>query len=149
VPRVERSATVTWEGNVARGAGSVAAASGAFSSLPYSLATRIGQPAGQTSPEELLAAAHAGCYAMSLATELSSAGTPPERLDVRATVRLDEVEGVGHRIVRSRVEARGRVPALDRDAWERAVRAAHEGCTFTALLEDAGAAVDVAGELEG
>jgi osmotically inducible protein OsmC len=149
VPRVERSATVTWEGNVARGTGSISADTGAFSGLPYSLPTRVGQAEGKTSPEELLAAAHAGCLAMSLSNELSSAGTPPERLEVHVTVRLDEVEGRGHLIVGSRAVARGRVPGLAGDAWETALRAAHEGCTFSTLLRDAGAEVTVEGELEG
>ena len=97
--------------NVARGAGSITAStSGAFAALPYSVATRIGAAEGNTSPEELLAAAHAGCYAMSLASELTEAGTPPERLDVHCTITMDEVEGAGHRIVASAIEARGRVP---------------------------------------
>ena len=67
MPRIERTAQAVWEGNVARGGGSIAAGSGAFSALGFSLATRIGQPEGKTSPEELLAAAHAGCLTMSLA----------------------------------------------------------------------------------
>jgi osmotically inducible protein OsmC len=148
VPRVERSAAVTWEGNVARGAGLISADSGAFAGLPYSLPTRVGQAEGKTSPEELLAAAHAGCLAMSLSNELSSAGTPPERLEVHATIRLDEVEGRGHLIVGSRVTARGRVPGLASNAWDEALVAAHEGCTFSTLLGDAGAEVTVVGELE-
>jgi osmotically inducible protein OsmC len=146
--RVERSATVSWEGNVARGAGLISADTGAFADLPYSLPTRVGRADGKTSPEELLAAAHAGCLAMSLSNELSSAGAPPERLEVHATIRLDEVEGRGHLIVGSRVRARGRVPGLATDAWAQALVAAHEGCTFSTLLRDAGAEVTVEGELE-
>jgi osmotically inducible protein OsmC len=65
VPRIERVAEVSWEGNAARGAGALtAASSGAFAGLPYSLASRIGSPDGRTSPEELLAAAHGGCFTM-------------------------------------------------------------------------------------
>jgi OsmC subfamily peroxiredoxin len=97
---------VTWEGNVARGRGTISALTGAFEGLPYSLATRIDRPDGKTSPEELLAAAHAACYAMSLANELASSGKEPEHLDVRATVTLDEVEGGSHRIVASELLAR-------------------------------------------
>jgi osmotically inducible protein OsmC len=149
VPRVERSANVSWEGNVARGTGLISAATGAFSQLPFSLPTRVGNAEGKTSPEELLAAAHAGCLAMSIANELTSAGAPPERLDVETTVRLDEVAGTGHRIVASTSRVRGRVDGIDRTAWERAVEAGHEGCTFSALLRDAGAEVDVNAELEG
>jgi len=71
VPRIERSAKVTWEGNVARGIGTISADTGAFAALPFSLPTRIGAAEGKTSPEELLAAAHAGCFAMGLANELT------------------------------------------------------------------------------
>src|SRR5919197_3374876 len=99
MPRIERSADVVWEGNVARGSGWISARSGAFGDLPYSLATRIGDSDGKTSPEELLAAAHAGCYAMSLAGELAGAGSPAERLRVTANVTLDEVPGQGHLVV--------------------------------------------------
>ncbi|MCW2975029.1 MAG: OsmC-like protein, partial [Actinomycetia bacterium] len=64
MPRIERTAEIAWEGNLARGAGAMSAGSGAFSQLGYSLPTRIGQPEGKTSPEELLAAAHGGCLTM-------------------------------------------------------------------------------------
>jgi len=67
MPKIERTANIAWDGNLARGAGAMSAATGAFSELGYSLATRIGQPEGKTSPEELLAAAHGGCITMSLA----------------------------------------------------------------------------------
>jgi lipoyl-dependent peroxiredoxin len=148
VPRIERSASVSWEGNVARGRGEISADTGAFRNLPYSLPTRIGQAEGKTSPEELLAAAHGGCLAMSLASELSKAGKPADRLDVHTTIRMDEVEGQGHQIVASAVRVRGAVPGLPKDAWERAVAEAHESCSFSALLRRAGADVTVNGELE-
>ena len=77
MPRIERTAQVAWEGNVARGKGSLTRRTGAFSGLEFSLPTRIGQAEGKTSPEELLAAAHGGCITMSLASELTQAGTPP------------------------------------------------------------------------
>src|SRR5581483_9146099 len=99
MPHIERTAEITWEGNVARGAGTIDADTGAFSQLPFSLPTRIGQAEGKTSPEELLAAAHGGCVTMSLASELTSAGTPPGRLEVKTTIHMDEVEGQGHQIV--------------------------------------------------
>jgi osmotically inducible protein OsmC len=148
VPRVQREASVTWEGNVVRGSGSISAATGAFESLPYSLATRIDRPDGKTSPEELLAAAHAACYAMSLANELVSSGKEPEHLDVRATVTLDEVEGGSHRIVASELLARARVNELDGPALQRAAEAASEGCTLSALVA-ASAQVNVQATLEG
>lgn len=148
MPRIERSAAIGWEGNLARGAGEISADTGAFAGLPYSNATRIGNPEGKTSPEELLAAAHGGCFATSLAGELTRAGSPPERLDVRVVIRMDELEGEGHQIVASTVAAHGRVPGLDRRIWEQAVQAADEGCPFSRLLKKAGADVVVSAELE-
>jgi osmotically inducible protein OsmC len=145
---VQRSADATWEGNVARGAGTISAETGAFGDLGFSLATRVGAPEGKTSPEELLAAAHAGCYAMSLASELTQAGTPPERLRVTATVTLDEVEGGSHRIVSSQVRARARGDGIDAVSLERAASTADAGCPFSALIKASGT-VDVQVELEG
>jgi len=145
---VQRSAGVTWEGNVARGNGTISAATGAFEDLPYSLAARIERPDGKTSPEELLAAAHAACFAMSLAGELSKAGSVPEHLDVRATVTLDEVEGGSHRIVASELLARARVEKMDQESLERLAEVASEGCTLSALIE-ASARVTVNATLEG
>ena len=146
MPRIERSAEVVWDGNLARGGGHLSAATGAFRDLPYSEPARIAAVAGKTSPEELLAAAHAGCYAMSLAGEL--ARTPPERLDVRATVVMDEVEGKGHRIVASQLHVRARVPGLDEATFEAAVEAADAGCPFSALIA-ASADVAIEATLEG
>jgi lipoyl-dependent peroxiredoxin len=148
VPRVQRQANVTWEGNVARGSGAINGATGAFSELPYSLATRVERPDGKTSPEELLAAAHAACYAMSLAGELSGAGTPPEHVDVQATVTLDQVEDGSHRIVSSELLARARVIEVDAETLNRLAASASEGCPFTKLIE-ASATVTVTATLEG
>jgi len=147
MPRIVREAEISWEGNVARGVGAItAASSSAFSGLPYTAATRIGRPEGKTSPEELLAAAHGGCFTMSLASELSKAGTPPERLDVRCVVTMDEVKGKGHQIVHSEIEARGTVPDCDEAAFAQAAEAADAGCSFSALIR-ASATVAVSASL--
>lgn len=139
MPRIERLAAASWEGNLARGSGAISAeTSNAFGGLPFSLPARVGAAEGRTSPEELLAAAHAGCYAMSLANELSEAGTPAERLDVRCRVVMDEVEGAGHRIVASELTAIGRVPGLDAQAFARASKAADDGCPFSHLIRASG-----------
>jgi lipoyl-dependent peroxiredoxin len=138
MPRVQREANVTWDGNLARGSGGITAATGAFEGLPFSLASRVEQPAGKTSPEELLAAAHAACYSMSLAGELTSAGSPPEQLDVTATVTLDEVEDGSHRIVASDVVARARVPGIDDAALQGVAEVADRGCPFSALIRASG-----------
>jgi osmotically inducible protein OsmC len=141
VPRVVRTADVVWEGTVARGGGTISAGTGAFSSLPYSLPTRVGAPEGKTSPEELLAAAHAGCFAMGLAGELA-ARELPGRVSVTAAVTLDEVEGKGHQIVRSEITGTAAADGLTAEALAEAALAADEGCPFSALIR-ASAAVTV------
>jgi lipoyl-dependent peroxiredoxin len=143
MPRIERSARLTWEGNVARGVGTINADTGAFSGLPYSLPTRIGKAEGKTSPEELLAAAHGGCITMSLASELTQAGTPPGRLDVSCRIVMDEVEGQGHQIVASYIDAVVAVEGLGEQELASALEKADEGCTFSQLLRRAGVQLHV------
>ena len=143
MPRIERTSTVVWEGNVARGEGRLSGKTGAFTDLPFSLPSRIGDPGGKTSPEELLAAAHGGCLTMSVASELTQAGSPPTRLDTTCLIVMDEVEGEGHQIVASHVTI-----AVDADAADDVVAAAIErgdaGCPFSTLLRKAGVDVTVA-----
>ena len=143
MPRIERSATLSWTGNVARGEGRINADTGAFTDLPFSLPTRVGQAEGKTSPEELLASAHGGCITMSLATELTKAGTPPGRLDVSVLIVMDEVEGQGHQILESHVAARAAVDGLDDGALQAALVRADEGCPFSQLLKRAGVNVQI------
>ncbi len=140
MPKIRRTANVVWEGNLARGTGTITAATGAFEELPYSMPTRVGNAEGKTSPEELLAGAHAGCFAMSLTGELTGRGTPPERLEVACEILMDEVEGQGHQIVASTLTVSLR-PAVE--GLDALVAAADEGCTFSALLKRAGATVTV------
>lgn len=143
MPRIERTATTVWEGNLARGAGSISATTGAFSDLAFSLATRVGAAEGKTSPEELLAAAHAGCFTMSLAGELTKAETPPGRLDVSCTIVMDEVEGQGHQIVGSQVVVKAAVDGVDDAALDALIAQADLECPFSALLKRAGAEVTI------
>jgi osmotically inducible protein OsmC len=147
MPRIERTAQITWDGNAARGTGTLTAGSGAFNALGFSLPTRIGQPEGKTSPEELLAAAHGGCITMSLSGELSKAGTPPGRLDVSCRIVMDEVEGQGHQIVASHVDFVVAVEGLDEGGLQDAVAKADEGCPFSQLLKRGGAEVHVSARL--
>jgi lipoyl-dependent peroxiredoxin len=147
MPRIERSSHVTWEGNVARGIGTISADTGAFDALPFSLPTRIGQAEGKTSPEELLAAAHGGCITMSLASELTQAGTPPRRLDVSCRIVMDEVEGQGHQIVASHVDAVVDAEDVDDAGLQAAVAKADEGCPFSQLLKRAGVELHVGARL--
>ncbi len=122
----ERTAEISWEGDVRHGGGvAELTTSGVGGQLPMSLPTRIDDHAGRTSPEELIAAAHAGCYAMALANVLTTADNPPEQLEVSAKVTLER-EGEGLRLARSDLTVRGKVPGLDAagfgDAAERAER---------------------------
>ena len=147
MPHIERTSHVGWDGNLARGAGTLDAASGAFARLPFSLPSRVGDPGGKTSPEELLAAAHGGCITMSLVGVLTGAGTPPGRVDTGVTIVMDEVEGQGHQIVGSRVEFVVRADGVDDAALQAAVAEADEGCPFSQLLKRAGAEVGISARL--
>jgi lipoyl-dependent peroxiredoxin len=147
VPRIRREAGVDWTGSLSRGSGVASAhSSGAFS-LPVTLPSRVGDPEGKTSPEELLAAAHAACFATSLAGESARAGGTVEGLTVRCAITIDEVPGKGHQVVSSDVVASARVEGLDAEGFARAAAAADAGCTFSALLR-ASASVTVSAELE-
>jgi osmotically inducible protein OsmC len=143
VPRIERSAEVVWEGNVARGNGRITGATGAFTDLPYSLPSRIGRPDGKTSPEELLAAAHGGCLTMSVASELSQAGTPPTRIDTTCQIVMDEVEGEGHQIVGSNVTVTVDADGATDEGIAAALELADAGCPFSTLLRKAGVQVSI------
>src|SRR6478735_10425236 len=134
MPRIVREADVTWEGSVARGAGTVVASSSGAFALPVTLASRIAEPEGKSSPEELLAAAHATCFVTSLGSELARAGTPPERLDVHCTITMDEVEGKGHPIVASAISARVVAPGIDDAGLAKAAEDADASCPFSALI---------------
>ncbi|HEU5263573.1 MAG TPA: OsmC family peroxiredoxin [Gaiellaceae bacterium] len=135
MPRIVREANVTWEGTVSRGAGVVSASSSGAFELPVTIASRIGDPEGKTSPEELLAAAHAVCFVASLGSELAKAGTPPERLEVHCTIAMDEVEEMGHRIVSSAISARGIATGADEASFAQAAEAADAGCPFSSLVK--------------
>ncbi len=150
MPRIVREAEATWQGSVARGSGTLtAASSAAFQALPVTIASRVGDPEGKTSPEELLAAAHAGCFITSLGGELSRVGVPPASMTVRCTITMDEVEGQGHQIVGSAVAATAVVESVTTETFDAAVAAADEGCPFSSLLRRAGADVSVTATWEG
>jgi lipoyl-dependent peroxiredoxin len=148
MPRIVREADVSWEGTVSRGSGVVSASSSGAFELPVTLASRIADPGGKSSPEELLAAAHATCFVTSLGSELARAGTPPERLDVHCTITMDEVEGKGHQIVASAISAAAVAPGADEASVAAAAEAADAGCPFSALIR-ASATVTVDARLEG
>jgi lipoyl-dependent peroxiredoxin len=148
MPRIVREAEIDWVGTTARGSGVVRAASTGSFELSATIASRIEVTEGKTSPEELLAAAHATCFVTSLGSELARVGTPPERMYVHCTITMDEVEGAGHRIVASDISARATVPGADAATLAAAAQAADEGCSFSALIR-ATATVTVDATLEG
>jgi osmotically inducible protein OsmC len=130
----ERTATVTWTGDLAGGKGSVSAGtSQLFTDLPVSWSARTEAPAGQTSPEELLAAAHASCFSMALAGGLAKGGTPPEHLHVSATVTFDKV-GDAWTVVSSQLDVVGVVPGLSEGDFDSAAQNAKENCPVSRAL---------------
>lgn len=129
----ERWAEVTWSGSLMEGGGRIeSTGSGVLQGLDVTWASRSEErEGGRTSPEELIAAAHASCFSMALSHGLSQAGTPPERLRVRATSTF--VPGTG--ITAMRLEAAGVVPGIDEAAFVQAAEAAKEGCPVSKALK--------------
>jgi lipoyl-dependent peroxiredoxin len=130
-----RTATVTWNGNLASGSGTVSAGtSGNFTDLPISWASRTEDANGRTSPEELLAAAHASCFAMQLSSTLAKAGTPPDHLHIEAEVTFDKVGDAPWGVVASRLIVLGTVPGIEEDAFAAAANDAKENCPISRAL---------------
>ena len=148
MPRIVREADIEWEGTTARGSGVVRATSSGTFELPSTIASRVEIHEGKTSPEELLAAAHATCWVTSLGSELARLGTPPERMHLKCTITMDEVEGQGHRIVASHIAARAVVLEADEATLAEAAAAADAGCPFSALIRGT-ATVTYEATLEG
>lgn len=136
MPQVERRARLTWEGNLVQGHGSIVqTSSGALANLPVTWASRTEQPDGKTSPEELIAAAHAECYAMGLAHGLANRGTPVEKLDVEAVCTL-ELSTSGPKIKSMDLNVLGSVPGLDEAAFEEAAQEAERTCPVSNALRN-------------
>src|SRR5512142_2038316 len=129
----ERSAVTGWDGDLAHGNGVVTGASGGLGDLPVTWASRTERSEGKTSPEELIAAAHASCFSMALAHELTQAGNPPEHLDVNAKVTLDEKDGAPT-VTTSELTVTGRVPGIDQSGFEQAAQGAGENCPISRAL---------------
>lgn len=131
----ERTAEVRWNGTLASGDGTLRAGSEAVTDLPIDWASSSDRAHGTSSPEELLAGAHASCYAMALSLLLTRDGTPPETLDVRARCSLEE-DGDWYRVTAMDLEVRGAVPDLDGGAFERAAREADRHCPISNALRE-------------
>ena len=128
----DKQARVSWKGDLENGTGTIEqVGSGAFGPLAVSWAARTGDESGMTSPEELIAAAHASCFSMALSSGLAKAGTPPDRLEVSATVTF--VPGAG--ITASALEVSGVVPGISAEAFEAAAENAKENCPVSGALK--------------
>ncbi|MGH7476076.1 MAG: OsmC family peroxiredoxin [Longimicrobiales bacterium] len=131
----KRRASAVWNGSLAEGSGKVSTGTGVLRDVPVTWAARTGGDDAKTSPEELLAAAHAACFSMALAAGLGKSGNPPEELRVEATCSFAPKPEGGFRIGSIELQVRGRVPDIDQNAFEQAARAAGEGCPVSAALE--------------
>jgi lipoyl-dependent peroxiredoxin len=129
----ERIGRCTWDGDLAHGNGVVTGDSGALGDLPVTWASRTERSDGKTSPEELIAAAHASCFSMALSHGLSQAGNAPEQLQVSATVTLDQRDGAPT-VVSSELTVSGRVPGLDQQGFEKAASEAGQDCPVSRAL---------------
>jgi osmotically inducible protein OsmC len=144
---VSRLARVHWEGDLSSGKGTASAGtSGTFSSLPISWASRTESADGRTSPEELLAAAHASCFAMAFSSELAKAGAQPESLDVSAEVAFDRVDG-RWTVVSSTLTVRGRVSGIEAGRFAALAEQAKNNCPISRALAG-NVALSVVAELE-
>jgi osmotically inducible protein OsmC len=127
----ESSATTVWEGSLTEGRGMTSTASGAIPDVEVTWQARVERTADTTSPEELLAAAHASCYSMALSNGLAEGGNAPERLETTATVTFVPGEGVKS----SRIAVRGKVDGVDQAGFEQAAGEAGEGCPISGALK--------------
>ena len=128
---MKRSARAVWKGNLTSGSGTVSTATKTLAATPYSFHSRFEEGAG-TNPEELLAAAHAGCFAMALSHQLAQAGLTAESLDATCTITLDQKDG-GFAITESHLELKAKVPGATQAAFDQAAQAAKTGCPVSKL----------------
>ncbi len=130
-----RRADAVWEGDLLNGRGMVKVGTGVFPEFPVTWAARTEEPGGKTSPEELLAAAHASCYAMALSSTLAKRGTPPKRLNVTAVCTFDKVEGAW-KVTTMELNVKGNVPGLDQAKFEDAAQAGEKGCPISNAIRN-------------
>ena len=129
---MQRKASAHWSGGLKDGKGTVSTDSGVLKDTQYSFGTRFENGTG-TNPEELIAAAHAGCFAMALSAQLGEAGMRAESIDVTSTVTLDKVEG-GFAVTSSHLDLRARIPGADQAKFDTAADNAKAGCPISKLL---------------
>lgn len=129
---MKKTATAQWQGSIRDGKGTISTQSGALNNIPYGFNTRFEDAPG-TNPEELIGAAHAGCFSMALSKELGDAGMTAERIDTQAQVTLNKVEG-GFEISAVHLKLHAKITGAERNAFEKAVETAKTGCPVSRLL---------------
>ncbi len=130
---MDRTAKAQWKGDLKSGTGIISSASGVLSNTPYSFKTRFEQGNG-TNPEELLAAAHAGCFSMALSLMLQNEGLKADSIETTCTISLEK-EGDGFAIKRSHLDLKAKIPGASEEAFNRATNAAKEGCPVSKLFD--------------
>ena len=130
---MKRTASAQWRGDLKSGSGTVSSASGVLSQSPYSFHTRFEDKAG-TNPEELLAAAHAGCFSMALSAQLGQAGLTAESIETTCAISLEKLAD-GFAITESHLDLKARVPGASQEAFDRAAQAAKTGCPVSKLFK--------------
>jgi lipoyl-dependent peroxiredoxin len=129
---MERKASAVWKGGLKDGKGAVSSASGVLSNTPYSFATRFEGTPG-TNPEELIAAAHAGCFSMALSAQLGAANLTPESINTSATLTMEKLEA-GWTITAVHLDVTAKVPGANADAFNKAAQDAKAGCPVSKVL---------------
>jgi lipoyl-dependent peroxiredoxin len=130
---LKRNASAVWNGDLKQGKGRISTASGVLKETQYSFATRFEDGVG-TNPEELIAAAHAGCFSMALSGQLTTAGHPPDSVNTTATVSMDKTEA-GFTVTAVHLDVTARVPGIDQQGFETAANNAKTGCPISRLLK--------------
>ena len=141
---MKRTANAQWRGDLKAGKGTLSTASGVLSTTPYSFHSRFEEGQG-TNPEELLAAAHAGCFTMALSAQLAQAGLTAENLETACTINLEK-QSDGFAITESHLDLKARVPGASQEAFDKAVQAAKAGCPVSKLYK---ANITLVSKLEG
>ncbi len=130
----KRQATATWNGDLFSGSGNVAGKSGALDNLGVTWAARTESSDGKTSPEELVAAAHASCYAMAFSNTLAGAGHAPEKLEVTSVVTFDPQADGGPRVTTAELSVTGTVPGISADQFQELAKQGEQGCPISNLI---------------
>jgi osmotically inducible protein OsmC len=130
---MQRKASAVWQGNLKGGKGTISTASGVLSNTQYSFSTRFEEGVG-TNPEELIAAAHAGCFSMALSAQLGEAGLTADRIDTTATVTLEKT-AAGFEVTSSHLDVKAKIPGASQEAFEKAAGNAEAGCPISRLLK--------------